>query len=302
LDEPDAHLHPSLAKRLIQVLQEAFVERFGTRVILTTHSPSTVAFTPEESLFEVKAGTLDRISKLRPVWRGVTILTDGVLTVGPGTKFVFTEASEDQAFYSVVRDILLQADDLPRYPSLVFLSASGDSPEKKKPDSRGGSSKVRTWLRWMGDNPHVYGLIDRDRSSEPEGQIQFGRRNEMENYLVDPLILHPFLVIEGQELDIPDVRRVGPGTPLTGLRDWPEEELQRVVNAYVSFVRENVTEAVRLNLSDETPVEVEWSNGSKLVYPAWFLDEKGTHLIGIFRKLSKRIENPSLICTTNLLV
>lgn len=52
LDEIDASLHPSMAKALLATLQEVFVAR-GTPVILATHSPSTVALAPKESIHVV---------------------------------------------------------------------------------------------------------------------------------------------------------------------------------------------------------------------------------------------------------
>lgn len=55
LDEPDAHLHPSMSKMMVDILYEISRPQSeggsGIRIIITTHSPSTVAFTPEESLF-----------------------------------------------------------------------------------------------------------------------------------------------------------------------------------------------------------------------------------------------------------
>jgi energy-coupling factor transporter ATP-binding protein EcfA2 len=43
LDEPDAHLHPSMTTQFLDVISEVLVNRHGVRVIMTTHSPSTVA-------------------------------------------------------------------------------------------------------------------------------------------------------------------------------------------------------------------------------------------------------------------
>lgn len=45
VDEPDAHLHPMAQERLVTVLAEA-ARRFGTQVIMTTHSPSVVRALP----------------------------------------------------------------------------------------------------------------------------------------------------------------------------------------------------------------------------------------------------------------
>lgn len=41
LDEPDAHLHPSLTRRFLNAVQKVFVEERGVRVIMTTQSPSS---------------------------------------------------------------------------------------------------------------------------------------------------------------------------------------------------------------------------------------------------------------------
>ncbi|MDZ7659499.1 ATP-binding protein [Fodinibius sp.] len=53
LDEPDAHLHPEMSKLLIDVLNETFVRDYGIKIIMTTHSPSTIALTPEESVYQL---------------------------------------------------------------------------------------------------------------------------------------------------------------------------------------------------------------------------------------------------------
>jgi ABC-type lipoprotein export system ATPase subunit len=45
VDEPDAHLHPTAQERLVTVLSEA-ATRFGTQVIMTTHSPSVIRALP----------------------------------------------------------------------------------------------------------------------------------------------------------------------------------------------------------------------------------------------------------------
>jgi ABC-type uncharacterized transport system ATPase component len=48
LDEIDASLHPSMSKRVINVLYGLFYNELGIKVIMSTHSPSTVAFAPEK--------------------------------------------------------------------------------------------------------------------------------------------------------------------------------------------------------------------------------------------------------------
>ena len=52
LDEFDANLNPSLAEMYLRVIREQFCEK-GIKVILTTHSPSTVVEVNPEELYEV---------------------------------------------------------------------------------------------------------------------------------------------------------------------------------------------------------------------------------------------------------
>src|SRR5262249_3129526 len=63
LDEPDAHLHPQLTRSFLNVLRQVFVEKRGVRIIMTTHSATTVALTPEECLFEMRRTESPRIEK-----------------------------------------------------------------------------------------------------------------------------------------------------------------------------------------------------------------------------------------------
>ncbi|AZA58703.1 AAA family ATPase [Chryseobacterium shandongense] len=50
-DEPDAHLHPSLTQIFFDVIEKVLVNEHGVNIILTTHSPSTVAIAPDDSIY-----------------------------------------------------------------------------------------------------------------------------------------------------------------------------------------------------------------------------------------------------------
>lgn len=83
LDEPDAHLHPSMCKMMVEILSEISKPKkeggSGIHVILTTHSPSTVAFSPEGSLFVMeKNSNGQRIIKQTTVAEAERILSDGL--------------------------------------------------------------------------------------------------------------------------------------------------------------------------------------------------------------------------------
>lgn len=50
LDEIDSHLHPTFCKSLITIIEKFIVPK-GIKVIIATHSPATIAYANEESLF-----------------------------------------------------------------------------------------------------------------------------------------------------------------------------------------------------------------------------------------------------------
>lgn len=83
LDEIDATLHPSMMRNMIEVIQEEFISR-ATKVILVTHSPTTVALSPEDSVFVMNRSGLNRLEKsnngaaLSILTEGFAILQDGV--------------------------------------------------------------------------------------------------------------------------------------------------------------------------------------------------------------------------------
>ena len=111
LDEPDAHLHPSMCKMMVEIFSEISSKKEtagGIRIIITTHSPSTVAFTPEGSLF-VMQREADNKRVIRPTTSedAVEILSDGVFTFSramsqftlflssPKQNLVFVEGKTD---------------------------------------------------------------------------------------------------------------------------------------------------------------------------------------------------------------
>lgn len=85
LDEPDAHLHPGMCKMMMEILQEISAPKDknnnGIRVIITTHSPSTVAFSPEESIFVLeKDESGNRTIRASNKKEAITILSEGIFT------------------------------------------------------------------------------------------------------------------------------------------------------------------------------------------------------------------------------
>lgn len=123
LDEPDAHLHPSMCKMMVEIFSEMSAKKeiggSGIRIIITTHSPSTVAFTPEGSLF-VMQREADNKRVIRPstIEDAVEILSDGIFTFSramsgftqlsssPKQNLVFVEGKTDVRHFTKAMQVL----------------------------------------------------------------------------------------------------------------------------------------------------------------------------------------------------
>lgn len=84
LDEVDASLHPSMMKNMLDVIEKIFVKE-GVKVILVSHSPTTIALAPEESVYVMNRSGLNRIEK-KSKQDALSILTQGFATIEQGLK------------------------------------------------------------------------------------------------------------------------------------------------------------------------------------------------------------------------
>lgn len=80
LDEIDSSLHPSMINRLLSVLENLFINEQGFKVILATHSPTTVALSPEDSIYIIEKNGEQKIRKELKS-NAINILTEGIATI-----------------------------------------------------------------------------------------------------------------------------------------------------------------------------------------------------------------------------
>lgn len=104
LDEFDAHLNPSMSKMFIEIVKDKLVGEYGLQVIMSTHSPSTVAFVDDEDIFWMERGKELRKRSKSEI---INILSDGVMTFNEGSilllelikskseLIIFTEGESD---------------------------------------------------------------------------------------------------------------------------------------------------------------------------------------------------------------
>lgn len=193
LDEPDAPLHPQYSKLLMETLREVVSQRAGISVVMTTHSPSTVAMCRDNELFEMdrEAGFPRMIS----VGRGLDILTSGIphLKVSiENRRQVFVESKYDVEFYQLLFNAINRIDPLGFDP--IFLEPhSGTSNCSDVINIVGGLHRAGGDL--------VRGIVDWDLERATEHPIYVlgdGNRYSIENYLLDPIFIGLSLVRSGR--------------------------------------------------------------------------------------------------------
>ncbi|MBO9574030.1 MAG: ATP-binding protein, partial [Chitinophagaceae bacterium] len=189
-DEPDAPLHPEMSKLLIDVFLETFVKRFGIKIIFTTHSPSTVALAPEDSIYQLKNGeptTLLKISKDE----ALKILTGFIPTLSidyRSHRQVFVESPIDVLYYQSLYSKHIQNELL--IHQLYFIANS---------QGKGNSSLVYSILQEMtkADNKSIYGVVDWDTKNNDTHRVLvhgINSRYSIENFILDPVYLIILLI------------------------------------------------------------------------------------------------------------
>lgn len=282
MDEPDAHLHPSMTQQFMDVVQGVLVDTYQVRVIMTTHSPSTVALAPDGSIYEMSRDE-PRLRPSQSKAQTLGLLTSGLLTVSKATRYVFVEDERDMSFYEVIRGIL--TDYGPRKdphclkpaPSVVFMAASLGEGADKVP---GGSSIVLKWIEKFDAAPlneHFRGLIDKDMSNTGTERVKVLGRYSVENYLVDPVIVFGLL---SSESSAPEIHgsKITPGNEFS-IPELDEMVLQTIINEITSSVEAASAGA----LARKALQKVVYTNGKNCDYPDWQFATRGHDLLRYYQ-------------------
>lgn len=203
LDEADASLHPSMIKNLLTIIQDIFVTQFGVRVILTTHSPSTVALAPESALYVMsRAG--ERLRKTSTD-SAIKALTAGISSLSvkiENRRQVFVESEYDQQYFQDL--FALAKSRLDTEESLEFIAVG-------RRDKGGGCDAVKRLVKDLRDSgiDTVSGIVDRDnRGGTPDYVKYISDRYSIENLVLDPVLLGTFLlreqIVSAADLGLPD--------------------------------------------------------------------------------------------------
>lgn len=263
LDEPDAALHPSMIRSLITLLLESFVRDLGVGVIMTTHSPTTVALAPEESLYVMYKDRDPRLQAAASQDAALSHLLVGVPSVSvraENRRVILVESPHDERRYTAIETLLQGELDSER--SLVFMAAGGSV-------STGGSVPVIdlvSRLRSNG-NSYVWGMVDRDDSArEPHANVVYNaERYTIENFVLDPLSIGLLLLSESHAVVAAAI------TPANFVSFDAAIGGQALVDLIVSSVAAEKDD-------DITETVVSYVGGFELRLPSFWLNSKGKEL------------------------
>lgn len=278
LDEPDAHLNPSMLRKLIVSIRETLVQDIGMAVIITTHTANTVALSDEDSLYELKNdGITLQIEKIAKQ-DALELMSEGLLIVRSNTRFVFVEDNDDVSFYTQVYEWATQDGRLETNPTMKFVAAS-------KGDDSGGKTKVIPIVDKFNDtdiSSIIWGLCDRDYDSKGKQNVKLIGRYSFENYIYDPLVLAVALIIKGKHMNFAEIPNINQG-------EWSEflnsekSTRQVLIDAVCSRIEDYAqTSGVSLDTSGRFTDKFYLARRTGLIevdYPNWVSKDKGKDTI-----------------------
>lgn len=215
IDEPDAFLHPKMVVKMYKVL-DSFQRNFDSKILITTHSPTTVALAPDNSVYIIEQGVLKLVEKDV----AISELLDGItqISLSPeNRRQVFVESQYDANIYQLIYSKLVHRSTIidPKI-SLNFVSSGPKMPIKQiedkvkqilKIDDLGRIQEFLQAVNGVGSCSHVIGqvyalsesgnnsvrgIIDWDRSNRSDNEIVVfgeGYAYSIENIALDPICI-----------------------------------------------------------------------------------------------------------------
>jgi predicted ATPase len=284
LDEPDAHLHPAMIKQFLDVVTEFFAKELGIRIIITTHSPTTVALAKVNGSCEIYeiGNNPFHISQTANADFLIERLSEGLVIVRPSSRIVIVEGKDDVPFYTEVFRKLKEMRLIPAEKSAIFLPGQG-------------KESVIHWankLNEAGLQSIISGIVDRDHEGpDPEESLEILDRASIENYLLDPIIVFATMLGTKKPIKIEGIEiHIGEETRLASLG---QDQLQTIANEVISQIKPFIEIAEM-----DSTVKVQFVNDVTLEYPEWLLRKRGKDLMGVFQqKMSPNIKHPNLIAS-----
>lgn len=258
LDEPDAPLHPQYSKLLIETLREVVVEKAGVRVVITTHSPSTVAMCPDNALFEMNRDT--KKPEVVSIAQALDVLTEGIphLRISmEERRQIFVESKFDVLYFQKLHQITTRHASIGYTP--IFLEPHSGS--SNCTDVEAITSKLHE-----AGNDLVRGIVDWDCSKTDKYPVYVlggGKRYAIENYILDPIFIGLALVRHGKR----SLNSFG----INNLHSYVEAA--KLSNEDAQKIVDHIIGVAKVPLTPNEPCDLQ--NGWRISLPVDFLRMRG---------------------------
>lgn len=271
LDEPDAHLHPEMSKLLLDVLEETFVNKYGIKVILSTHSPSTIALASESQIFQLTNGAHSALKKISKD-EALKLLTSFIPTLSIDYKNhrqVFVESPTDVCYYQFLHD--KHAQYKTSSYKLYFISNSAGKSNCSQ------VYKIVDEIRKSG-NLTSFGIVDWDLTNKPEKYVYvhgIDERYSVENFILDPIYLICLLIDSNNAHGISEKIGIDKTYNQYLLGSEKTERLQEIVKYFFAEFESKFPS----NKYESEKAVISYLNGQKLEIPKWYLLMRGHDIV-----------------------
>lgn len=145
LDEVDASLHPSMMKNMLGVIERIFLLQ-GVKVILITHSPTTLALAPEESVYVMHRSGINRIEK-KTKQEALSILTQGFATIEEGLR-LFDQVAKSQL------TVITEGNNTSLITKALEMHGVADVDVLSGVEGISGKNQLKTIFQFFGKTQH----------------------------------------------------------------------------------------------------------------------------------------------------
>jgi len=286
MDEIDSALHPSMSKRLLNVLYNLFHKEMGINIIISTHSPSTVAFAPSESTYIMRR---DQTPRLIAASKDAALseLTAGVPAFSinyENRRQIFVESPNDVSFYEALKSIY--KDQLNPDISLNFIS-SGDAQKDKNGQPKSNCAQVIkiTGLLRKAGNKFIWGIIDWDlENTETDDGVKvlgLNHRYSTENFFLDPLLV-AILLWKDKYVE-PNFLHQNVDTKYYDVNGFSQDALQQMINAIIEQIKPHLDTTIQGDHNYQT------HSGITLSLPESFTRHQGHKLEEVYIKVFPKL-------------
>lgn len=265
-----------MTKEFLDVLYEELVVQKNIRVILTTHSPSTIALTNESHIFCMsKSG--QRFTKASKD-KTLGLLTAGLNTISieyENRRQVIVESNYDRKFYEMVYTKIKPhlLEDI----SLYFISSGIDKIPVSEEVPDGDCGRVKNIVKELtnGGNTKVFGIIDWDGKNNATPNIFVSghrKRYSVENFILDPILIAAILLdyqlVSREDLELTENENFSDFENLSAAK----------LNFISEFISKKVEEKLDTPPTVTTNKSIEYLNGQTIQVPTWYLEHQGHKL------------------------